>query len=93
MRSERITYCLKLMNDTKEIVRCLDAKADGVALNWGGFRCVAVEWTESHPGNEAEATWRVVIENVSPSVHEFRKALTDGLAERGHSGIEVELSW
>ena len=44
MRSEKVTYCEKLMKDTNEIISRLDAKAIGGMVQWGDLRCVSVEW-------------------------------------------------
>jgi hypothetical protein len=93
MRSEKVTYCEKLMKDTNEIISRLDAKAIGGMVQWGDLRCVSVEWVESYTGNEVETVWCVVVEKASPRADEFRKSVSDGLAERGHFGIEVELNW
>ena len=93
MTSEKAKYCERLMNDTNEIISRLDAQAIGGVVNWDNLRCVTVEWVQSHTGNDDETTWRVVIEKASPLAHEFRQSVSDGLAERGYCGIEVELNW
>jgi hypothetical protein len=48
MRSEKVTYCEELMNDTNEIISRLDAKSIGAVVQWGDLRCVSVEWVELH---------------------------------------------
>ena len=68
MRSEKVTYCEELMNDTNEIISRLDAKSIGAVVQWGDLRCVSVEWVESYTGNEVETVWRVVVKKASPRV-------------------------
>lgn len=94
MNDELKTQLLRLIADTNAgIIAAHGLCIDG-AVNWGDLKCISAEQlTGVLPTGESYTTWRVNIEEASPTATLFQVFVSGHLAMAGWDCVEVTTAW